>query len=129
MVFTLYKADNSQVWTETQSGVPVTKGVYNVLLGSVVSLATIPFDVQYFLGIKVGSDAEMSPRQALASVPYALKAGTAESVSDGAVTAQKLGITCPDGQYMQFSNPAGWSCSAGTAGPQGPAGPSGPQGP
>jgi hypothetical protein len=80
MVFTLYKADNSSVWTETQTGVTVAKGVYSVMLGSVTSLAPLPFDEQYFLGIKVGSDPEMSPRQALASAAYAMRAARVDSI-------------------------------------------------
>jgi hypothetical protein len=35
----------------------------------------LPFDVPYFLGIAAGGDAEMAPRQPLASVPYALNPG------------------------------------------------------
>jgi hypothetical protein len=59
---------------------------------------------------------------------------TNQKIADGAVTAAKLGITCPAGQYLQFSGTS-WVCSVGTAGPQGPVGPqgipgaTGPQGP
>jgi len=48
---------------------------------------------------------------------------------DGAVTAQKLGIVCPDGQYLQYTAASGWACSVGTPGLQGPQGPTGVQGP
>jgi len=54
---------------------------------------------------------------------------TTSLLADGAVTATKLGITCPDGQYLQFTVANGWICSAGTPGPQGPEGPVGQQGP
>jgi len=59
--------------------------------------------------------------------------GQANSIStamlqDGAVTAQKLGIVCPDGQYLQFTVAGGWACGVGTPGPEGPQGPAGPQG-
>lgn len=56
-------------------------------------------------------------------------------IQDGAVTASKLGIVCPDGQYLQYTSTGGWTCSVGTPGPQGPAGAqgakgdTGPQGP
>lgn len=50
-------------------------------------------------------------------------------IQNGAVTAAKLGILCPDGQYLQYTVAGGWACSAGTAGPAGPAGPQGPIGP
>lgn len=47
---------------------------------------------------------------------------------DGAVTGQKLGIVCPDGQYLKYTSAGGWVCGVGTPGPEGPQGPSGPQG-
>lgn len=50
-------------------------------------------------------------------------------IQDGAVTAAKLGITCPEGQYLRFTTAGGWACNIGTPGPQGPAGATGPQGP
>lgn len=107
MVFTLYKADNSQVWTETQSSVQVTKGVYSVLLGSVMSLAALPFDVQYFLGIKVGSDQEMSPRQALASTAYSFRAAKADSLAyTGAIYRWATFDTYDQSFWMAQNNPA-----------------------
>jgi len=42
-------------------------------------------------------------------------------IQNGAVTAAKLGIVCPSGQYLQ-NNGSTWVCSVGTAGPQGPIG-------
>ena len=57
---------------------------------------------------------------------------TGNKIAAGAVTAPKLGIVCPDGQYLQFTVANGWICSVGTpgpAGPQGPIGPTGLQGP
>ena len=57
---------------------------------------------------------------------------TTGKIATGAVTASKIGISCPDGQYMKFRVATGWGCSAGTAGlpgPQGPKGDTGPQGP
>ena len=62
------------VWSETLS-VNVKKGLYSVILGQTVPL-DIPFDVPYFLGIMVGNDDEMTPRQPLTSVPYALSSGS-----------------------------------------------------
>lgn len=48
-------------------------------------------------------------------------------IQDGAVTAAKLGMVCPSGQYLQYNGSA-WVCSVGTAGPQGVAGTQGLQG-
>jgi hypothetical protein len=51
----------------------VKKGLFSTALGSVIPISTdVAFDKQYFLGIKVGNDTEMTPRYALQSAPYAL---------------------------------------------------------
>lgn len=73
MTFSLYPASTgtSSLWSEVQSSVTVTNGRYSVMLGS-VSPINLPFDQQYYLGVKIGSDPEMAPRQVLASSPYAL---------------------------------------------------------
>ncbi|MFZ2947863.1 MAG: hypothetical protein WA003_00130 [Desulfuromonadaceae bacterium] len=49
-------------------------------------------------------------------------------IQDGAVTASKLGVVCPTGNYLQFVAGSGWVCSVGTAGPTGPQGPVGTTG-
>ena len=79
MTFRIYTvaSGGTALWTETQSNVPVNEGIYNVILGSVASLGALPFDVPYFLGVTAGADSEMTPRQALTSVAYALTADTA----------------------------------------------------
>ena len=70
MVLNLYNVDTggAALYTETQS-VVVANGVFNVLIGSVTPLP-LPFDVQYWLGVKVGTDAEMTPRQPVAATGY-----------------------------------------------------------
>jgi hypothetical protein len=74
MIFALYSQPTagSALWTETQN-VAVTNGIYNVRLGEVQPL-TLPFDVPYYLGVRVGADAEMTPRHPLSSVGYAFRA-------------------------------------------------------
>ena len=63
--------------------------VFSVNLGSVSSI-DLPFDTQYYLGITVGSDNEMTPKQALSSVAYAFRAKEADSVKDNAVTTKVI---------------------------------------
>lgn len=53
---------------------------------------------------------------------------TTNKISDGSVTTPKLGIVCPDGQYLQYTVLSGWVCSVGTPGPKGDTGATGPQG-
>jgi hypothetical protein len=66
------------LWREYHSNVSVTNGLFNVILGSVTSL-NLAFDADYWLGIRVGSDAELSPRIRLTSVGYAYRASVADS--------------------------------------------------
>jgi hypothetical protein len=83
MTFSLYTSPAgtvSPVWTEAQTGVAVTNGQYSVILGSITPLA-IPFDVPYYLGVTVGADAEMTPRQPLTSTGYAFRAAQADGLS------------------------------------------------
>lgn len=49
-------------------------------------------------------------------------------LADNAVTAAKLGMVCPTGNYLQYVVGSGWVCSVGTAGPTGPQGPVGATG-
>lgn len=76
MTFCLYTTatGGSSLWCETHSSVAVDNGSFDVLLGSVNSLNDLPFDTQYYLGIKVSGDTEMTPRLALSSAPSAFKA-------------------------------------------------------
>ncbi|MDD1749128.1 MAG: hypothetical protein LUO89_04560, partial [Methanothrix sp.] len=80
MVFSIYNVPSggTELWTETQN-VAVTHGVYNVEFGEVTPV-NLAFDVQYYLGIKVGTDPEMTPRIPLTSVGYAFRAQTVEMI-------------------------------------------------
>ena len=79
MVLNLYNVSTggAALYTETQS-VTVTNGVFNLIVGSVTPLP-LPFDVPYYLGIKVGVDAEMAPRQPIAASAYAIRSATTGS--------------------------------------------------
>jgi len=88
MVFSIYSVANggTAIYTETQN-VNVSDGVFNVLIGSVTAIPTNVFTNagDRFLGVKVGTDAEMSPRFRLASVAYAVRASESDGVADGAI--------------------------------------------
>lgn len=74
MVFTLYRDNTTAVWQETQN-VVVADGFFSVRLGAVTALPIDEFvDRQLFLGVRVNTDAEMTPRQPLTQVPYAFAA-------------------------------------------------------
>jgi hypothetical protein len=84
LTFSIYNVptSGSALWTETKSGVSVQGGLFNVILGSSVSIPSSVFDdtVRY-LGIKVGADPELSPRIRLTSVGYAYRSLVADSAS------------------------------------------------
>lgn len=78
IVFSIYDVatGGTALWSETQNSVVVSGGLFSVQLGSVNPLPSFSGSPRY-LGIKVGADPEMTPRQLLASAPYALNAATA----------------------------------------------------
>jgi hypothetical protein len=77
MVFTIYDVAGAgtALWTETQS-VTVADGLFNVFLGDVTPLPDSIFNGQpLFLGVRIGTDSEMTPRIRLTTVPYAFASG------------------------------------------------------
>ncbi len=64
-------------WTDSFTSVNTKNGYFNILLGSgTQKLDTLDFSVQYYIGVRVDMDSEMTPRQPLAGVPYALNVET-----------------------------------------------------
>ena len=82
MTFSIYTtaSGGSAVWTETQSSVSVTDGLFNVLLGSVNPINASDLTGTSYLGVKVGADPEMTPRQRMVSVGYAFHAETLDGM-------------------------------------------------
>lgn len=84
MTFSIYgvASGGTALWSETQS-VQVSNGVFNVKLGSIQALTSSVFQADtLFLGVQVGADPEMTPRQQITSGAYAHKA---EAVSHAAI--------------------------------------------
>jgi len=102
MTVALYAAaqGGSALWTETHQNVEVTDGVFSLILGNTTSFDDDSLEGKRYLGVTVGSDPEMAPRQQLTSAFFAMRAGVADSVkaasveteaiADGAVTADKI---------------------------------------
>jgi hypothetical protein len=86
----MYTAESGGValWTETHPTVAVSRGLFNVVLGrgNPPNPLAIQFDQQYFLGIRINPDPEMTPRVRLTTSAYSFRAKTADAVRDGAVT-------------------------------------------
>ncbi len=90
LTFRLYlvQAGGSPIWTETQTGVAVADGIYDVQLGETTSLVGLDFSRPLYLGVQVGSASELSPRTLLGSVPAAMTLSVPALVKapiDGAV--------------------------------------------
>jgi hypothetical protein len=92
------------LWTEDHTGgnaVPVSAGLFQVLLGSLVPLpADLWNNPAIYLGVQVeGDSSELAPREVVSSVPYALQTANlvipddsviTSKILDGAVTTAKL---------------------------------------
>jgi hypothetical protein len=88
--FALYTAAtgaaNTAIWTEKQTITP-DGGYFSARLGESAPFPATIFDGSrgtLFLGITIGTDAEMAPRQELTSVPFALLAGNALNANHAA---------------------------------------------
>jgi Collagen triple helix repeat (20 copies) len=128
-VFTIYSdaAGTNVLWTETQQ-ITLDDGYFSTSLGSVTAIPDTVFDGSTrYLGIKVGSDPEMSPRQPLTSVPYALIAGNVI----GDITPRSVSIdgsTVIDASGQWVGDPTGLAGPKGATGDPGPTGATGPTG-
>jgi hypothetical protein len=73
MVFALYDAPAAvtPLWSETQT-VTIVNGIFSVLLGSTTPFPPNLFTGPRYLGVKVDTDAEMTPRLPFAAAPFAL---------------------------------------------------------
>jgi len=74
LTFKLYDSETGgiPIWEELQQDVVVEEGVLDVKLGSETPIA-LPFDKQYWLGVEVEADGEMTPRFEFTTVPYSFK--------------------------------------------------------
>jgi hypothetical protein len=96
--FRIYDVDSggTALYDETQL-VGATAGAFTAYLGAIVPLNLGIFTGgDRWLGITVGTDAEMTPRLRIGSVPYAAYAGECASVPAGAVMHFDL-AACPAG--------------------------------
>ena len=116
--FAIYnvKTGGTALWSETQPSVPIADGYFSAVLGEVTALPADLFDggaAPLYLGVKVGTDSEMLPRQPIVSVPYAI-------VSQRVVNKDGDEIVDDDGNWR--------GSPTNLVGPTGPAGATGPKG-
>jgi hypothetical protein len=105
ITFRLYSVPTggTALWTEAHTGanaVPVSNGLFNVLLGSLTPIpASVWSNANVYLGVQVGGDAEMSPREEVNAVPIALVANQARNVPQ-----VQSGIITTTGAYLPNSD-------------------------
>lgn len=85
--FSLYvtSSGGNKIWSESKT-LNVSKGLFSTSLGDSIPFGVeVKFDKPYWLGIKVGSDPELSPRIALTSAGYSLTSDNTLNIVDGKV--------------------------------------------
>ncbi|GIV72019.1 MULTISPECIES: autotransporter outer membrane beta-barrel domain-containing protein [Caldilinea] len=125
-VFRLYNVaeGGAALWTETKD-IAVSNGLFSTLLGDVTALPTSIFDGQnLWLGVKVGTDAEATPRQRIAAVAYALYSDNADRLDGQDSTAFAAAGHIHDDRYYteaesdaRFVNATGDAMSGSAATP------------
>jgi len=141
--FAIYSdaAGTDLLWSETQA-VVVDDGYFSAVLGDTSNGGTaLPSNLfegsTRFLGVKVGSDDEMTPLQPIVSVPYALVAraivndnGDVVVNGEGEWVGSPTGLIGPTGPTgaTGATGPEGARGRDGATGPTGPEGPRGTQG-
>ncbi|MBS1914334.1 MAG: hypothetical protein JST22_20255, partial [Bacteroidetes bacterium] len=118
MTFRLYEqpTGGTAIWTESQSSVQISRGLFNVILGR-INPFQLPFDKQYWIGTTIGSNNEISPRIALTAAPYSFRSLTADSayavpvnaigtenIRNGAVSLSKIDATGSQPGQVLMSN-------------------------
>lgn len=97
VIHAIYAAETggTALWTETRQVTPVD-GYFSVRLGEVTPFPAGLFDGSTrYLGMKVGPDPEMTPREVIVSAPYALVASdaTGDIHPTSATVGGKLDVT------------------------------------
>ncbi len=121
VTFAIYAASagGAALWTETLEALSLDKGFYAVLLGGRTPFPKNLWDGRtLFLGITVKGDPEMTPRQPLVSVPYAVRAAEAENAV-GDITPRSITV---GGKVIVDKMGTVTDAARGPAGPRGPSG-------
>ena len=73
ITFRIYDVETGgePLWSETNDSVEIENGMLDVVLGEVNEMS-IPFNKQYYLGVEIENDDEMTPRFLMTPVPYAI---------------------------------------------------------
>ncbi|MFZ5891380.1 MAG: hypothetical protein ACOY0T_10040 [Myxococcota bacterium] len=102
------------LWSEVQ---PITleDGYFSSVLGSVTPIPLTVFEgKQKYLGVTVGNDTEMAPRQPLVSVPYALVSNNATGdITPTTVSVGGVAVINAKGEWVGAPTRPNWTAGAG----------------
>ncbi len=101
--FSIYDAatGGNILWSSNRSVTTDSGGIYSERLTGI----DMNFTQQYYLGIKVGSDSEMTPRINLSSSGYAIRANTTTALDGwGNYTARKLNLFSGGGTALNATD-------------------------
>ncbi len=122
-IFRLFDAptNGTQAWTETQNNLTITNGMVYATLGVNTPLTPTIFNgATLYLEVQIDSTT-LAPRSQVTSVPYAIRAGVANSAETlGALTPgqvqQRIASTCTGANAIQTIDPTGNVTCVSTAG-------------
>ena len=88
VIFTIYNDEfaGTVYWAETTS-VTTAGGLFNHRMGAANAIPDTAIRLATWLGIKVGTDPEMTPRPRLVSVSHAFKVSTVQGASGGTISS------------------------------------------
>ncbi|MFC1848881.1 hypothetical protein ACFL27_01620 [candidate division CSSED10-310 bacterium] len=94
LTFKIYDVDSGGValWTEVHNSVAVEEGIVSLELGMFTTL-DLDFDNDYWLGVQVGADNEMTPRKRLTSASFSFRADVATTMSSPYLRIVSLNTT------------------------------------
>jgi len=105
LVVRLYEQEQlgQPIWEEQVDSVPLSKGIFNVILGKKVSLAGLAFDKPYWLSVAIDGGGELSPRMELASSAYSLNARVGDGQVVKSVNSLKDDVTLEGGNNISIT--------------------------
>ncbi|RJQ40655.1 MAG: hypothetical protein C4555_01245 [Dehalococcoidia bacterium] len=106
LAFSIYEDSTATTaaWTEVHSAVPLSKGVFSVILGGLTPITDEVFaGSSRWLGIGVDSSQETAPRMRLTSVPWAIRSAVADSARVAASGGGGESLWESDGQNVYRS--------------------------
>ncbi|MBN2170257.1 MAG: hypothetical protein JW819_02920 [Candidatus Krumholzibacteriota bacterium] len=111
LTFAIYpdSLETTELWTEAHADVPVTAGIFSVILGETTSLTDALFEeAELWVGVTIAGFDEIQPRMRLASVPWAFRSAIAEySLTGGSGDGHSLDADDGDPVDMVYVNSIG----------------------